>query len=149
VKPNRVRYLITPAGVAEKTRMSLDYFDSSLQFYRQTRNRIQEEFLGLSTGWPRDATGAGKRIVFYGSNEVAEIGYVCLSETDLELVGIVDSTRTKPFFGLGVSAPDQLDGLSLNGRSFDRLVVMSFRNTDALRAEVRALSIPADAVFWL
>lgn len=150
IKPNRVRYLITPAGIAEKTRMSRAYFDSSVQFYKQTRDRIQQQFSALSTGWPNDGTsGLPKRVVFYGAGEVAEIGYICLVETDLQLVGVVDAARTKPFFGLSVCSPEHLDGLVLNGQSFDRLVVMSFGNTDALRADVLALRVPLDCVFWL
>lgn len=150
VKPNRVRYLITPAGIAEKTRMSRAYFESSVQFYRQTRDRIQQQFSALSANWPGDgAAGLPKRIVFYGAGEVAEIGYICLVETDLQLVGVVDVARTKPFFGLNVRSPEHLDGLALGGQAFDRLVVMSFGNTDALRAEVLALRVPLDRVFWL
>lgn len=150
IKPNRVRYLLTPAGIAEKTRMSRAYFDSSVQFYRQTRDRIQQQFAALSSNWPGDgATGLPKRIVFYGAGEVAEIGYICLVETDLQLVGVIDAARTKPFFGLSVCSPEHLDGLALNGQPFDRLVVMSFGNTDALRAEALARRVPLDRVFWL
>ena len=150
IKPNRVRYLITPAGIAEQTRRSRAYFDGSVQFYRQTRDRIQQEFSELSTTWPEDgATSPSKRIVFYGAGEVAEIGYVCLPETDLQLVGVVDPSRSKPFFGMSVSAPEHVDGLVLNGQPFDRLVVMSFGDPDALQAEVLALRVPVDRVFWL
>ena len=149
VKPNRVRYLLTPAGLAEKSRMSRAYFESSVQFYRQTRDRIQQQFCELSAGWPNAAPGVPKRIVFYGAGEVAEIGYICLVETDLQLVGVVDVARTKPFVGLRVSSPEHLDGLALDGQPFDRLVVMSFGNTDALRAEVLDRRVPLDRVFWL
>jgi hypothetical protein len=149
VKPNRVSYLITPAGIAEKARMSRAYFESNVQFYRRTRDRIQQQFSVLSASWPGDgATGLPKRIVFYGAGEVAEIGYICLSGTDLELVGVIDADA-KHFFNLSVSAPDTADGLVLDGRPFDRLVVMSFRNADALRAEIGALRVPPDCVFWL
>jgi DNA-binding MarR family transcriptional regulator len=150
IEPNRVRYLITPAGIAEKTRMSRAYFESSVQFYRQARDRIQQQFSVLSTSWPADVAGGHrKRIVFYGGGEVAEIGYICLTETDLQLVGVVDAARTKPFFGLSVCSPAQLDGFILAGQPFDRLVVMSFGNTDALRLELLALRVPLNRVFWL
>jgi hypothetical protein len=150
IKPNRVRYLITPAGIAEKTRMSRAYFDSSVQFYRQTRDRIQQQFSALSSSWPDEGDpGLPKRIVFYGAGEVAEIGYICLAETDLELVGVVDAARTRPFFGLSVCSPEHLDGLALNGQPFSQLVVMSFGNTDALRAEALARRVPLDHVAWL
>jgi DNA-binding MarR family transcriptional regulator len=150
IKPNRVRYLITPAGIAEKSRMSRAYFEASVQFYRETRDSIRQQFSVLSTGWPNDGTpGLPKRIVFYGAGEVAEIGYICLVETDLQLVGVVDVPRTKPFFGFSVRSPEHLNGLALGGQAFDRLVVMSFGNSDALRAEVLALRVPLDRVFWL
>lgn len=130
--------------------MSRAYFESSVQFYRQARDRIQQQFSALSTLWPNDGTpGLPKRIVFYGAGEVAEIGYVCLVETDLQLVGVVDAARTKPFFGLSVRSPEHFSGLELKGQPFDRLVVMSFGNTDALRAEILALRVPLDRVFWL
>jgi DNA-binding MarR family transcriptional regulator len=150
IKPNRVRYLITPTGITEKSRMSRAYFHASVDFYRQTKDRIQQQFSALSSGWPNDGTpGLRKRIVFYGAGEVAEIGYICLVDTDLQLVGVVDAARTKPFVGLSVCTPEQLDGLALSGQPFDRLVVMSFSNTDALRAEVLDLRVPPDCVFWL
>jgi DNA-binding MarR family transcriptional regulator len=150
IKPNRVRYLVTPAGIAEKSKMSRAYFDSSVEFYRQTRDRIQQQFSTLSSSWPADgATPRPKRIVFYGAGEVAEIGYICLVDTDLQLVGVIDAVRTKPFFSLSVSAPEHLDGLVLRGQEFDWLVVMSFGNTAALQDEILALSVPVDRVFWL
>ncbi|MEO8257208.1 MAG: hypothetical protein ABI868_07660 [Acidobacteriota bacterium] len=149
VKPNRVCYVLTPAGLAEQIKMSRAYFESSVQFYRQTRDRIQQQFCALSNGWPGGAPGVAKRIVFYGAGEVAEIGYICLVETDLQLVGVVDPARTKPFVGLSVSSPDHLDGLALNGQPFERLVVMSFANPDALRAEVLDLRVPPGCVFLL
>jgi DNA-binding MarR family transcriptional regulator len=150
IKPNRVRYLITPTGIAEKTRMSRAYFEASVQFYRQTRDRIQRQFSVLSTGWPDEGPlGLPKRIVFYGAGEVAEIGYICLVETDLQLVGVADAVPTKSFFGLSVCSPEHFSGLTLKGRPFDRLVVMSFSNPDALRAQILALRVPLDRVFWL
>jgi len=150
VKPNRVRYLITPAGVIEKSRMTRAYFNSSVQFYRQTRHRIQQRLSGLSARWPDGGKASVlKRIIFYGAGEVAEIGYVCLVETDLQLVGVVDPLRTKPFFGLSIRPPSDIDGRNLAGQAFDRMVVMSFGNPDALVSEISALRVPAECVVWL
>ncbi len=150
IKPNRVRYLITPAGIAEKSRISRAYFEASVKFYRQTRDRIQQQFSALSTGWPNAGTlGLPKRIVFYGAGEVAEIGYICLVDTDLQLVGVADVAPTKAFFGLSVCSPEHFSGLALKGQPFDRLVVMSFADPVELRVEILALRVPLDRVFWL
>jgi hypothetical protein len=149
IKPNRVRYLITPAGIVEKARLSRAYFDSSVQFYRDARGRIQQQFSALSSDSAAATRGGPTRVVFYGAGEVAEIAYICLADTDLQLVGIVDPARTKPFFGLRVCAPEQLDGLALNGQPFDLLVFMSFGNIDVLRAEALTRRVPLDRVAWL
>jgi hypothetical protein len=114
ISPNRVRYLITPAGIVEKSRMSRDYLEASVQFYREARDRVKQRFLELSTTWPADAAGP-KRIVFFGASEVAEIGYVCLVETDLQLIGVVDAERSGRFFDLPITAPAQLLEQTLDG----------------------------------
>src|SRR4029078_13053176 len=99
----RVRYLLTPAGIAAKARLTREYLESSLTFYAEARERIRERFAELSA--ELGAAGPTKRIVFLGAGEVAEIGYVSLQETDLELVGVIDSTRTKHVFGPPVQTP--------------------------------------------
>ncbi len=52
IRPNRVKYLITPAGIAEKARMSSAYFAHSMRFYAEARDRIQDRFAYLSAQWP-------------------------------------------------------------------------------------------------
>jgi len=61
---------------------------------------------------------------------------------------VIDSTRTKPFFGLPVQPPDQVTPFWLDGQSFDRLVVMSFETRKA-RATLEKLELGADRVFWI
>ena len=145
-----MRYLITPAGIAEKARLTRSYLDNTVRFYTETRDRIRERLTTLSnecSGVP-ELNGA-KRIVFYGAGDVAEIGYVCLQGTELHLVGVVDEGRTKPFFGIPVNSPDCVRASGLNGKQFDRLVVMSFRQADRIRARLESVAFPADKVFWI
>ncbi len=151
VKPNRVRYLITPTGIVEKARITRSYLDNTLRLYTETRDRVRERLVALSNEWPADADGLNgeKRIVFYGGGDVAEIGYICLQGTDLHLVGVVDDRRTEPFFGIPVNSPDCVRASGLNGKQFDRLVVMSFRQADRIRARLESVAFPADKVFWI
>lgn len=146
VRPNRVCYLLTPAGVLEKARLTREYLEGTLQFYTDARERVRDRFRELST--ELDGLGLPKRIVFYGAGEIAEIGYVSLQETDLELVAVVDPARTKPFFGLPVHSPDCLGPTALDGRPFDRLVVMSF-GTESILARLEQLGIDDDRVFLI
>src|SRR5947208_15424062 len=43
VQPNRLFYLITPTGIAEKTRLTYEYMEYSLRMYRETRHRFRTE----------------------------------------------------------------------------------------------------------
>jgi DNA-binding MarR family transcriptional regulator len=148
IKPNRVRYVITPAGVAEKARLTRAYLDYSIRFYAEARERLQHSFTALSAAWRSDEE-VEKRIVFYGSGEVAEIGYVCLQQTDLTLVGVVDDVPRGPFFGLPVHREDQLAPAHVAGIPYGGVVVMSLRDTEARRARLEQLGCPPDRIYTL
>lgn len=146
VKPSRIQYLITPAGVMAKARLTRAYVRESVRFYRETRNRIRQEFTGLCADLERtDAAG----IVFYGAGEVAEIAYVCLQDTTLQLVAVIDPVRSKPFFSAAVCRPADLLGDTVGGRRFERLVVMPVENEDEVRAILTERGVSPDRVFWL
>ena len=151
VRPNRVRYFLTPAGLAEKARMSRNYLQYSVRFYGEARDRIRESFARLSAEWPMDPNGGPteKRIVFLGTNEVAEIGYICLQETDLELVGVVDDRGRRRFFGVPIHTDGDLQSDWIGGQPFGRLVVMSFTETDSILHTLTQARIPEKKVFWI
>lgn len=149
VKPSRFAYLITPTGLAEKTRMSRDYVAQSTRYYAETRDRILENFWELSSEWPVGAPVGSKRVVFYGAGVIAEVGYVCLQSTDLTLVGVVDERREAPFFGMPVHRPASLSGGQLAGAAFDRLVVMNLETLPSIEQALKAAAVPPRAVFWL
>lgn len=148
VRRNRVMYLLTPAGMAEKARMTRAHFAASMRYYVETRQRVRERFQDLAAEWhTRGPSDGPRRIAFYEASEVAEIGYVCLQETDFRLVQVFDASRSAPFFGIPVERPERLyDPLH---RRFDRLVVMSFGDVERLRATLDATPIRGDDVFWL
>jgi len=154
IKRNRVLYFLTPAGIAEKASMSRAALQNSIRFYAQARDRIRERFAALSAELPGDGRGpdglpTGKSIVFYGSGEVAEVGYICLQGTDLQLVGVVDDQGRERFFDVPVYDPPLLHATDINGSPFGRLVVMSFGETDQIREQLEALAVPPDRVFWI
>jgi hypothetical protein len=146
VQRNRVGYLVTPAGLSAKARLTREYLDGTLKFYAEARERVRERFEELSADLAR--ANQPKRIVFFGGGEIAEIGYVSLQETDLHLVGVIDAERTKAFFGLPIHPEDHLCGTALDGHPFDRLVVMSFA-ADGVRSRLTRRQVPSELVFWL
>ncbi len=148
IRPNRVSYLITPAGLSEKARMSRDYLAYSVRFYAEARDRIRRRFQEISDDWP--ATDAmEKRVVFYGAGEVAEIGYVCIHSTDLKLVGVVDPEPRRRFFGMDVRPASALVDRRLDQLPFERLVIMSFGERADVERQLAAVEYPAEGVSWI
>jgi DNA-binding MarR family transcriptional regulator len=152
VRPNRVLYFVTPAGLAEKAQMTRAYFSRNVDFYRETRDRIRQVFDAVSGNWPADAVAADphhKRIAFYGADEVAEIGFICLQDTDLTLTAVVDDVPRRQFFGVPVHALSSLDAQSVDAAPFDRLIVMSFDDTEAVRTRILARGVSPERIVLL
>jgi DNA-binding Lrp family transcriptional regulator len=112
IPKNRVRYILTAKGVAEKTRLTYAYIVYSYNFYKQARHKFREFFSKLESQ-------GDTRIVFYGAGDLAEIAYLSLKETAMLLVAVVDDNKKgKKFMGKKIQAPAQLDSLN-----FDRIVI--------------------------
>jgi DNA-binding Lrp family transcriptional regulator len=70
------RYLLTPAGVAEKTRRAYEYLHRTVDTFRGLRTRIDELIHELH------AEGA-REFLIHGEGEVADIAEFCLSRSAL------------------------------------------------------------------
>ena len=153
VRANRVRYLITPAGIAEKARVTRAFFETTIKLYTETREQVRDMLAELSASLVDPANGgAAKGIVFYGTGDVAEIGYVSLHTTDLVFVGAVDDCARRSFMGHPVySLADLTPGSSpsLAGRPFSRIIVMSIHDADLMADRLRALGFERDQIFLL
>ncbi len=145
----RVRYVITPEGSAEKSRISTAYFAYTTRFYTEARERVRERLTHLSQTWSAGGDGR-KRVAFYGAAEAAEIGYVCLDESDLVVTAVFDANGRHRFFGEPVRPLDRLARAD-EWMDFDMLVVMSFDDRIRQDAEsrLRDAGFPAERVFWI
>ena len=115
IPKNRVRYILTPKGAAEKARLTYEYIYYSIHYYKNTRTKLRELFDDLMSQ-------GVKRIVFYGVSDLTEIAYISLQETTIKLEAVVDDNKIgKSFLG-----DITITGLSdLKSFSFDRLLVTS------------------------
>ena len=68
---NRIRYFLTPSGITEKTRLTYEYLEYSLHLYREVRRLLTDTLSQV-------AAGGGRRVVFFGTSEVAEITYLTI-----------------------------------------------------------------------
>ena len=129
---NRYAYLLTPEGIAEKSRLvyqHLSYFNS---LYTVARQDYRELFQRL------EASGV-REVVFCGVDEVAEVAYLSLQETGLKLVAVMDDNRAgEQFFGLPVLSV--AEGIQ---QSDVPVVISSLKRREELKQALVAAGIPA------
>ena len=101
IPSHRIRYLLTPQGFAEKSRLTYLYMQYSLSHYRDMRARLREIL-------SRVTVVGGRRIVIFGTSEFAEMAYLSLREMDMELVGFVSDRTVETFLSYPVSHPSVL-----------------------------------------
>ncbi len=135
IPPNRIKYLLTPKGVAEKTRLTYAYMEYSLQLYRQTRRALREALVPL-------AQAGHRRVVLYGTGEAAELAYLALQELGLELAGVVDGDgKQGTFLGLPIRAL-----VDLPRESVDVIIVATFATADGVIQTLTEQGIPREKI---
>lgn len=75
----KLRYIITPEGIALRARLTLDYIERSFELYRRTRERIKEHAHAIR------AAGHG-RVRIVGEGDVADICRLTCLEQGLTVV---------------------------------------------------------------
>ncbi len=137
IPSHRVRYLLTPQGFAEKSRLTYLYMEYSLSHYREMRARLRE---ALS----RAANNGTKRVVLYGTGELAEMAYLSLREMQMTLVGIVDDNQREPFLSYPVWSPE-----TLNGWEFDAVLLADLEQVTGHRTELERHQVPDSKIIAL
>jgi len=131
IPKNRIKYILTPKGAAEKTRLTYEYIHYSYKFYKRARQNLKELFKNL--------VGEGvQRIVFYGADELAEIAYVSLQETALELTAVVDDKKVgKKFFKFKITGLNRIKSLS-----FDKIIITDTESNKQIMEKLMDGGIP-------
>lgn len=138
IPKNRLKYILTPKGAAEKTHLTYQYIQYSFDFYKKTRGKLRKLFKDLM------AQGV-RRVVFYGKSDFAEIAFISLQETNIVMIAIVDDNKIgEVFLGGGVKNPAILDSLS-----FDRILITSMNKEDATLERLLKIGIPQSKIVIL
>jgi DNA-binding MarR family transcriptional regulator len=147
-KTHGTRYLLTPAGALAKARLGRTYLLESLRVYQESKARVGERIAIVAADLEQAASPC-RAVAFYGASPVAEIAFICLADTGLDLVGVVDDEATGLFVGIPVHHDADLAGTTVGGRRFDKLIVMPSAHEDRVRTALAACNVPPEAVFWL
>jgi DNA-binding MarR family transcriptional regulator len=137
VQSNRLLYLITPQGIAEKTRLSYEFMEYSLHLYRDVRRHLSEVLKPL-------AAAGDKRIAVFGIGEAAELAYLSLKEQGIEPVAILNGEDGGSFLGMPVRP------LREHGEvDFELLIVATMEKPHALVEQLVKHGIPREKLLTL
>jgi DNA-binding MarR family transcriptional regulator len=133
---NRYGYLLTPQGLAEKSRLAYQHLSYFTNLYQIARQDYLALFRTLHTSGIR-------RVSFCGVDETAEIAFLSLRETGLELVEVMDDQHAgENFFEKKISPL-----LTSSGTTNLPIIITSLKRGDALEAELLRRDIKRNIIF--
>lgn len=116
---HRVKYFLTPEGLARKSRLTVEYLRYSVDFQREIKKLLLGKYLEIGKNGVTS-------LLFYGAGEVAELAYLYLQLTNIRLTGIIDDTLSgQDFFGHRVA------GLArLHRADWDKVLLTRLEDTE-------------------
>ncbi|MBW2078719.1 MAG: winged helix-turn-helix transcriptional regulator [Deltaproteobacteria bacterium] len=138
VPKNRVKYMLTPKGFGEKSRLTYEFIQYSFRFYKKALSDLEDmldEF---------ERTGV-KRVAFYGANDLAEIAFITLKATSIKLVGVGDDSRKgKTFLGYTIKSIAELRKLE-----FDKVIITAIESRKETYRKLLLRRIPEEKIVLL
>ncbi len=132
---NRIKYILTPKGFAEKTRLTYEYIQLSYHFYRDARSKLKKIFVNFEKN-------NIQRIVFFSAGDLAEIAYLSLQETSIQLVAIVDQQKKgAQYLNQTIKDPDLLPSMV-----FDKVLITSDTPSKKILEKISGYGIPHEKI---
>ena len=133
---NRYAYLLTPQGLAEKSRLAYQHISYFTSLYTVARQDYLDLFRRLEDAGVRE-------VAFCGVDEVAEVAYLSLQETGLELMFVMDDGRQGDMF-FGIPVVSVAEGLRKVGIP---VVISSLKRRDELTQALRGSGVPDRKIY--
>lgn len=133
---NKVKYILTSEGLAEKTDLTINYISYSIQHYKEIKQRVSKVLTAPKL--------SGKRkIVFYGAGELCEIACVILSEKKLYEYDIIDDAKAGEKI-CGITIHKEAEIVNLD---YDAIFIMQLRDFNSTRRRLKVRGVPSDKIF--
>ena len=85
-----------------------------------------------------------KRIMIYGTGELAELAHLCIRDVGLTCVGFVNGQQPHTFLSYPVCEPEDLPGLD-----FDALLVAELTDVERVNEALARIGVPATKIVQL
>ncbi len=136
VQSNRITYLLTPHGIAEKLRLTYEFMDYSLHLYGEVRQHLRAVI--------RECAATDRRVAIFGRGEAAELSYLALKEFGLEPLAIFDVEGGHEFLGMPVLP------ISRHAEfAYDLMIVATLENSGQPVARLISDGVPKEKLFPL
>jgi DNA-binding MarR family transcriptional regulator len=136
VQSNRITYLITPRGIAEKARLTYEFMDYSLHLFGEVRQHLRTAL--------QECARANRRVAICGRGEAAELAYLSLKESGLEPVAIFDTVGGHDFLGIPVRPISDHDQVT-----YDLIIVATLESSGQQVAALIRDGVPQEKLFPL
>jgi DNA-binding Lrp family transcriptional regulator len=136
VQSNRITYLLTPRGIAEKLRLTYEFMDYSLHLYGEVRQHLRAVI--------RECAAAGRRVAIFGRGEAAELSYLALKEFGLEPLAIFDVEAGPDFLGMPVLPISRHTEVA-----YDLMIVATLDGSGQPVAQLISGGVPKEKLFPL
>jgi len=121
IPTKRYAYYLTPKGFAEKTRLTYAMLSDYTRVYREARKNLKQIFHELQKSGVR-------KIVFAGTDEIAEVAYITLQESSIELAGVADSEKHgEIFFGREIKPLS-----AIHEMTYDQILITTHLKKEAI-----------------
>ena len=136
VQSNRITYLLTPRGIAEKLRLTYEFMDYSLHLYGEVRQHLRAVI--------RECAAADRRVAIFGRGEAAELSYLALKEFGLEPLAIFDVDGGHEFLGMPVLPISEHVNVA-----YDLMIVATLESSGQPMARLIRDGVPREKLFPL
>jgi DNA-binding Lrp family transcriptional regulator len=138
IKPRRLKYLVTPQGIAEKTRLTYEFALISYKYFKTATDDIKQRIQRLEQA-------GEKNVVIYGLGELTELCLLLLKEFDMTVVAIIDDdSETGRFLDYPVVPRSMLRNLR-----FDKIIIAQLDGHDRVRTLLDEAGVGQDKQCWL
>lgn len=135
---SRYKYLLTLEGISEKSRLvykHLSYYNNLFKTVRQDSLKVFKKL---------EEKGV-KEIVFCGVDEVAEISYLSLKETNIKLLGVFDiNTVERRFLDFKV-----LDIVNIKDYTYTDIYISSLKRKKDLFCKLLELGVKTEKISYI
>jgi len=133
---NRIKYIITPQGFSEKTRLAYKYMQYSILYFKDIRQKVENTY--------EEMTREGiKKVLLWGDGELAELCYISTRGFPLEIVGVVGKKKIdNGFFNHHVYTLQDIQNIE-----FDAILVSTLEEK-AIKS-LQDMGITPEKIFYL